>query len=306
MTMTGTEHTSSVLTWWRRFRIIAAAALIWAGLHFVAGGLVLPRGLDRPPVLIGAQHGLMAGFLVIGVVWLGTALGTVIIRPKGVRTPLMIVGLALALWGAEGGRAGGTMDEWLVLRNETPGAPTSGPYWLLLVDYACLLIAVAGAYAIAVLRSRGGEGIAAGDALRRAFGQGMDARKGVAALVVTTVVAGVVVFILTGPTAAATLRGQVYFAVLVGFFAGSFAAGRLVGASGALWYWPAPFLLGIIGLIVAGIDPALLLSDAYTRDTIPAWGLTRALPIEMIGVGLVGALWLLRATPARPEQAAAP
>jgi hypothetical protein len=190
------------------------------------------------------------------------------------------------------------MDDWLIQRNLVPGAPTSAPYWSLLGDYVYLLLGVAGACAILNLLAGRQDGAGtASQSIRQAFGLTAppdQRRAGLLALLITTVVSGVAVFILTGPPLGETYRGQVYFAVALGSFAGVFVAHRAVKVDDPLWYWPAPLLLGIIGLVVAALKPGLMLPPDCHLNTIPAWGLSRALPIEMVGVGLVGTLWMLR------------
>ena len=93
-----------------------------------------------------------------------------------------------------------------------------------------------------------------------------------------------------------------YFAVALGFVAGTYVARRFLQVSDPIWYWPAPILLGVIGVLGAGLDPALRLPEEYSHsDTIPAWALVRPLPVEMVGVGLLVTLWLLRRPTARDE-----
>ena len=127
-------------------------------------------------------------------------------------------------------------------------------------------------------------------------------------MLITIVVAGVLLFFLTGPALATTLRGQVYFAVGVAFLAAVYVARHLTKVEDSAWYWPAPVLVGVLGVLVAGLNPALMLPDAYQHlNTIPAWGLARALPIEMVGLGLVGTLWMLPpAAPGDPPSAGYP
>lgn len=287
---------SATAVWTARLRFVAAVGVLWAGLHFLVGPL-LPRGLDRPLVLAASPSGALAGLAFVGVVWLGAAVAALLAGPQPRRPAMVVIGMALALWTAEHGRLGGTMDDWLILRNEVPGPPRGAPYWGLLLDYVYLAIAVAGAHAIHAQTAARQVGQNPRAALRRAFGAGRRAgerRQGLAALAATVVVAGAAILLLMGPALGRTLRGQVYFAVAVGFFAGVFAACRLSAVRDALWFWPAPLLLGLIGVVAAGFWPALLLPAGWQLDTVPAWALVRPLPVEMVGVGLAGGFWTLR------------
>jgi hypothetical protein len=306
MAMAASQSASGTAEWAGRVRFCLAAGLVWAGLHFFAGGFLLPHGLDRPLVLSAAPHySFLPGLLVIGLLWVGAAVATVLVGRGGQRQVLMALGLALALWAAESGRRGGTIDSWLILRNDAQGAPTGGPYWRLLADYVYLLLGIAGAYAICrrlghstspTPSDAGASG--AGQPTPSKHASAMKARPGPLATLVATVVAAIVVFFLMGPNLAETRRGQVYFAVLVGSLVGTLAADRLTQVRDPLWYWPVPFIVGLIGLLAAGFCPALMLPSEYKHiNLIPAWGLARALPVEMIGVGLLGIVWLLPATP---------
>ncbi len=324
MMTTIAQRLPAVAVWLGRVRFVFAVALVWAGLHFLAGSWLLPRGLDRPLVLSACSYGPLGGLAVVGLLWIGAALTVLLLGCEDPRQPLFTIGWALALWGAEGGRLGGTMDRWLIDQHERPGPPTGGPYWLLLVDYLYLVVAIAGAYVIGWrLRPERGSPRPAdrpptrdsgrapdrpfssrpeplGQHLLQPFAALRTPRPGLAALAMNMAVGLAAIFFLMGPATDATRRGQVYLAVLFGFLAAAYLTRRMLKTTDAVCYWPAPLLLGIVGLIVAGVRPALMLPAAYRNiDTIPAWALGRPLPVEMVGVGLVGALWLLRKQDAR-------
>jgi hypothetical protein len=303
MATTAVPSVSVATPWLNRGRFALATLVTWAGLHYVVGAL-LPHGLDRPLALAFGGGSALAGPALILVIWVAAMAGAYLQPADGPRYPLMAIGLGLALWAFEGGRMGGTMDSWLKLQNPIQGPPTRGPYWRLLPDYLYLLLAIGGACWIArriTARSAAAEippSLPATPRARVAAGQGA------AALGLATAVAGVLMFVLPGPPGSATLRGQVYFAVAVAFIAGVYAAQRLLGVRDPAWYWPAPLLLGAVGLVVAGVAPGLALPAEYrTFNSIPAWGLARGLPVEMVGVGVLAAMWMIR--PAAVEDGAA-
>ncbi len=287
------------VAWSTRLRLLAATALLWGLLHFVAGPFAVPRGLDRPILLAAAPHPLPAALMLVAVVVAGGA-AACLLAGRDRHLPLMAVGLALALWAAEGGARGGTMESWLRFANERPGPPRGAPYWPLLADYACFAVALALLGVLSEwLRSDGPGGRRSwAGAARAALAPdqpGAERRLGPAALLLTTSVAGVVMLALVGPVAQAVYRGQVYFAVGVGFFAGTWVATRLLPVRHPLWFWTSPLLLGIVAATAAALRPTLLLPELYRgSDTIPAWGLVRALPTETVGVGVFAALWTLR------------
>jgi hypothetical protein len=277
--------------WIARARFVVSTAIVWAGLHFAVGHLVLPTGLDRPLVLISAQPGPLAGLLLIPVLWVGAAVATIVLAARNQRGPLMVIGLALALWAFEGGRSGGTLDDWLILCHAEQGPATARAYWLLLGDYAYLLLAVAGAYVIAGMLSVRGS---AGEEGASRPGEAPRAAAGAGALLIAAGVAVAAMVYLMGPNLADTRRGQVYFAVGVGFALGVYVARKVVKVETRLWYWPAPLVAGVVSAVVAAISPTLLIPEGYREiNTIPAWGPVRALPIEMVGVGLLISMWML-------------
>lgn len=306
MTIAATQPVSLTAVWLGRLRFVLATAAMWALLHYLVSGFVLLRGLERPIVLVASPHlGPMAGLLVVAAIWIGAVLAALITGARDCRKPLMIVGLGLALWAAEGGRLGGTMDCWLILQNEIPGPPSSAPYWLLLGDYALLLLGVGGAALIAgALASRRSTSAGESAEPRERRNSGVTPSLGLAALLTTTVVGCVAMVFLTGLNEGRTMRGQVYFAVGAGLLLGTYLAMRFVKVRDPRWYWPAPILLGVIGLVVAGVAPDLMLPETHRHlDVLPAWGPVRALPVEMVGVGLVATLALVKPERAEASQA---
>lgn len=291
--------------WWLRLRYFAAALLMWAALHVLLGPL-LPSGHERPIVLGASGLGALAMPLAVLILWVGVAVTARWLTPGDPRHPLMAMGLALALWAAEGGRTGGVIDNWLLRELVKVDGPRGWPYAWLLLEYLWLVPAVVGAWVLANWWREPGAG-AAVERVRRALvppGAGADLRLGLLALLVTTLAGGAAIVLLGGPASGSTLRGQVYFAVGFGMFVGMFLARRLVGVSDPRWYLAAPVLLGVVGLVVAALRPAVgIPAELAHLDTIPAWTLARALPVEMVGVGLVGVLCML--APAEGKRAAA-
>ena len=98
-------------------------------------------------------------------------------------------------------------------------------------------------------------------------------------VIVATVVAGVTIFFLVGPVLDQVFRGQVYFAVIVGFMFGAYAVRWVLKVDDVRALWPGPLLLGIFGLVIAGLRPNLMIPpDYHHTNLIPAWPLVRMLP----------------------------
>ena len=281
-------------TWLARLRWTLALAVLWGLFSYVTDATVLPRGLSRPLLILIGDGGVAAAIVTLLLLAVGTLLGTVLCGGSDMTRGLVVVMLAVALWAWPGG----TMDNWLMIHNPTIGPPSSAAYWLLLVEYVFWAVAIAVAVAVSAWWSgrtdgdeerSGWRGVLQLDSTRAAL------REGITALVVTVLVAGVLVLFLTGPRYGHTYRGQVYFAVAVGFVVAVIAAQRVSSARGLLWYLPAPLLVGVIGAVVAAVKPGLGV-DYENINIIPAWGLVRPLPVQMVSVGLVAVLLTLRTT----------
>ena len=262
--------------WPGRLYLAAAVALLWAGLHYVVDATVLPRGLERPVCVFVGDGGIVPAVVVLVLLTIGALIGAWLCGRWADTQGLLVVGFALALWATHGG----TMDEWLKMKNPIPGPPSAAAYAPLLAEYLYWAVVVAAVYALTGRRGP------------TAHKSSANLRDGITALIVTAAVAAVLILILSGPRIAHTYRGQVYFAVAVSFILAVIVARRVTGARGLLWYLPGPLIVGIVGVLLAVSRPGL--GAAYANiNVIPAWGLVRPLPIEMVGVGLVAILLTL-------------
>jgi hypothetical protein len=285
--------------WLDRARFWLTAAALFAAFHYIVDGLALSRGLNRPVVILSSAGGMFAAPLVLALLWMAAYFGPAGRSPARSCDALVVAGLALAAWSA----TGGTIDDWLVLMHPRPGPPTGGPYWLLLFDYLFLLLAIAGVAVVATLRDvqpgASNHERSFAYAVRRTFALDRAPaawRHGVAALLITAAIATTLFCVLYGPPVAQTRRGQTWFATFVAFGLGAMIARRLVPVRDPVWFWLAPFVVGIAATVLAGIRPALMLPAEFAHlDTQPAWGPVRPLPIEMVGVGLIATVIGLRA-----------
>ncbi len=276
-----------------KLRLVVAVALVWAGLHYLVDATVLPRGLDRPVVVLIGDGGILAAVVVLALLLVGAFIGELISGRRDATQGVLVVGFALALWAWQGG----TMDDWLKIKNPEAGPATGAAYRPLLAEYLYWAVVVAGVLALAAWRIRSFGNAPPGGGWRGALG--FDAkpaarRDGITALIITVAVAAVLVYVLTGPRVDHTRRGQVYFAVAVAFVIAVLIARRLTGARGIIWYLPGPLIAGIAGVLLATWKPGL--SAGYENiNVIPAWGLVRPLPVQMVSVGLVAILLTVRA-----------
>ncbi len=280
--------------WLRRARFVLSLALIVGALHWIANAGGAIASTYRPAVLLGGPGSPLATLSVCLIVLLGTFVAARVLGLGGAHDALLVGAIALAALALPGG----TMDHWLAYVQPLPTPPSGGPYARLLPDYLLLWLLIAATAAIGdsiwLTRARGTR--AAAESVQSSLALNLTPaawRRGLHALLITALVAALLIFILMGPRAAETYRGQVYFAVAVGMIGGVFAGYRVSGAAESVWYWSAPFVVGLVGIGLAMLYPAL--PRPYDRlNIIPASALVRPLPIEMVGVGVTAALIALR------------
>lgn len=296
MTTTTLETRSAFAAWLRRGRFVLAVALVWAALHFVVDQTVLSRGLNRPVVLLASPGGISGGLLTVLALWVAAALATLLAGRREPTDGLVIVGLGLSFWALEGG----TMSDWMKMKLVLTDESAANAYRPLIADYVLLLIAMAGVLVIGTLLAPRRNDSKARDTLRETFAGG-DWRNGLIALVVGTAVAAILMLILTGPIGDIRQK-QIYFAVAVSCAVGVVVSRRVSGVKEPLWYWLIPFVVGVLGLVIATVRPAP--PTGYENvNIIPKLGLVRALPMEMIAVGIVVCIWTLRSTLPRSQPA---
>ncbi len=287
-------------TWPRRARFVAVTALTFAGLHFGVNALLTGRGYNAVPVILGYPDAALAA-IGIALVGLLGALVVALITPRE-RTPLAILALATALmfwaWPA------GTMDDWLMHRNPAPGPPRPGPYWFLIADYVFLAALVLAAVLLSWRFEPPSEpGLEPPAGSRNEFIAALRSREGPVGAITAAALAGALLLVLTGPAAAETRRGQVIFAVVAAFYLAVMVASRITNCRAVGWYWLSPFIVGIVGLVSAALRPVATPLYAHI-NSIPASGLARPLPIEMISLGLI-AVTIACGSRSRPAPAAA-
>ncbi len=266
------------------------AAIVVVGLfvlHALIEPALLPGDVDRPLTVLVGAGGVLAALAVLAASVLIALLGEASCGRRRPATGLMLTGLTLALWAA----LGGNMDQWLIRANPRPGPGTAAAYYPLLAEYVYWTLALAGCLAACLWWQRRLASQApppTEDAERP-----VALRDGLAALLLQVAVAATLMFILTGPRFGHTYRGQVYFAVAVAFIVGTVAGHRFLGVDRLTWYLPGPILVGLAGVGLAIARPAL--PGVYASiNVIPAWGLVRPLPIEMVAVGSAAIVLTLR------------
>lgn len=271
-----------------------AAAIVFLMLHFLLSPQVMPRGLDRPVLLIAAPWPILASAAFITAL---AAAGYVATRLSGARDYLYgleAVCVGVAVWAA----FGGTMDDWLIQHHPVPHGAGAGAYLLVLLEYAVVIPAFGAGLAGAAL-AVGSGGPPGENWITRLLSpwppleRDEKAASGIMTTLVVSFIASLVILVLMGPRVAHTYKGQVYFAVFVGFAVGTYAARSVLGRAAPLWYALAPAVVGIVGMVVAAMNPRLP-GEFSQLNAIPPSGLARPLPVEMISVGVLAVGWMMR------------
>ena len=294
--------TVAARSWPQRLRLIVAALLIWAGLQYLLNATLMAPGLARPATLAASHHPVLAALGLAIILLVGSLVAARVAGSAYSHPGLLTAALGLALWVIPAG----TMTEWLMYANPQVGPPTGAAYWPWLLN-TCGCCSDGG---------RGGsdrDPLTALASLDAHHPRGIPPTVGLHSRAVRASMgysrccfhachwradadpdrAGDFGSDLAGPGVLRRRRGQ---------RCGTFAACRVLRVTEPIWYCRAPILAGLIGVLVATIRPALLLPAAYAHlNSIPAWGLARPLPIEMVGVGVAVCLWALRASQRSPR-----
>lgn len=276
---------SPVGRWMHRLRLMIATLIVWFATAQLASPLVWGHPFEAPLTLV-VGHPPAGAALVLAALLLAATLAASVLRGDACQT-LVAVGAGVTLWAA----TGGTMDDWLISRHPTPGPPDAGLYRPLILEYFALAVLVAMIMLIAAaIRTRRLD-------LSLLRFETLDPHgelrtSGPMTLATVVVVAAVLVPILVGPRVGWTRHGQVYFALIAGFFIAALAGRRVGRARGLIWYAAAPFIVGLAGVVWAMARPSL--GGTYAKlDVVPANGLVRPLPVEMVFTSLATIGWTL-------------
>ncbi len=270
--------------WTTRIQVAAGTLILWTLLVYGLQPYLMPRAGADAVVLLGSTAGTAGGLLAVALLFALTyALGKLIPLRDG-SGPLLMLSLALVAWAV----TGGTIDAWLMAGHQQVGPATSGPYLALLGDYALLALVV---FALVVLFGYTGAPHAP-DETPHALAADPAGGKGPLALLLMVGFSGALIYLLAGPQGH-TYHGQVLFGVAVANWGAVQIARNLTGVHHALWYWPAPLIVGVLAVVLCAAQPKPpgILAGL---NVIPAWGgLGRPLPVEMVGAGLAAILLTL-------------
>lgn len=294
------EGAKPASAWPRRVSFWLVVLGTWLALRYVAQAGFFPNGGHWPPVLSNPADGVASLLVFSGLVLLITLLTSRALPsrlfPGHAQVIAICIGIACWLWPA------GTIEDWLARANPVPGPATSSAYVPLLFEHLIvLLLAFLMMWIGGVLKPATLVDAPPGAAPKRA--KIIDNPAHLRDLGLGVIVILIALILLSGPRIGQALRGQTYFAVAVGSILATLATYQLSRSLNPIWYWPAPLLAGLIGIVVAVFRPAL--PPPYDQlNIIPAWAPVRPLPLEWLAVGVPSSLWMLRSI-ARSQHRAA-
>ncbi len=292
--------------WVARARLACGVAIVWAALHFIADRFLLDRGIRSPAFLLIGDARLLSGQALSAVVLLfAAAIGARVAGAAGGLRTLLVASCGMALWAF----SGGVMDDWLALRRPVPAPPQGATFAPLLIEYAALLAVVAFLYRLGAMLDHRATGASWRGCVRSAFAVEPPAAPaaGWMALLIAAVIGAAGLMLLSGPASGPTFRGQVWFAVGVGAYAGTVLGRQFTHVSAPGWYLVAPILTGAAGVLLAMLRPTPG-APYQALDLLPPTHLVRPIPIEMVSVGVIAVYWALRpeahrSHPAQPAPA---
>ena len=158
--------------------------------------------------------------------------------------------------------------------------PTGGIYIRLIIETVLLLGCISlGWYALLVLRDRG---LLKGEPLREDDPDVLPAQ-GLMALAAQVVVMVVLMALL----AQTDQKAQVIWSIAIASMVSAIAAHSLFPARPSIWFWSAPFIVAVIGYVLALLGGAPKVGG-MPAGAIPA--LARPLPLDYAAIGTAGSL----------------
>lgn len=257
--------------------------------------LALPAGLDRAPVICG--YGPASGVLGGVLLFLSLVAGGWLAQRVAADRPfagMQAAALGLIAWVLPRG----TVDDWLIFIQPELGKPRSFAYIVFLSDYLVLAAAFAAIWLLrrpAVVEPQ--------TSAPRDTPAPLSER--LTMLAAVSAIAAALMLVLNGPRAMETHRGQVIFAVAAGFAAPILAGRSFLGWRDVSVCLLAPWLVGMLGVVWGLVRPGL--APEYLRlGIIPVTPLVRALPVEMVAIGILAVLWASKPSAHVAERSAPP
>ena len=273
-----------------KVRVLSACALAIALFVSVGWTAVAPADPHAPMTfLVDARAWPLAAGSIVAIAVVCSAVGTLIGGPAFGHVGVLATAVGLAIMSTRGG----TMTQALIYHGALPAdrkqlAPT------LIADVGLWAIALMAAWLVAAMVARWIEGQTAQAVDENRTPVLARARDGLLGMIVAAAIAWIIITATIARTSASPVeRGQVFFAVFLGFFAGTLAARYLWPKGAAPWYAGSVLLVAVIGYAWGYVSPQPSggIATYYAAlPMIPPNALFRPLPVEYVAVGVVGVL----------------
>lgn len=276
----------------RQIRLLSGLAVAAAIFWYVgpwALGHVDPGG---PISLIDVPSGLITMAELLGLAIVSSGLAVAIAGAGSAARGPLAVAVGLATLAARGAQ----MDKLILHRvsiaassvaaGQTGSLPDPYPTWGLAAETWLWL----GLIAVGYVAGRWVDGwFETRPAESRPVGP-TDLRQSAGAIAISTVVAWLVISFAIGRENAPILRGQVYFAVALGFVTAALVAHACFDLRSNLWALLCVGIVATVAYVVGAPSSAAVAQSVKTGSYLVLRPMTRPLPIEYAALGAIGAL----------------
>ncbi len=282
-------------------RVTAVCALAMALFASVGWRVAQPADPQGALTLLVDGRAWPAALLSsIALAAVASAVATAVVGPAMAEAGLMAAALGLAMMSTRGG----TMTQLLMYHGNGAAARRTLAT-LLMIETVLWFAALVAAWLVAgVVRSWVDDRIAGSrtaNAPRTRWARLREAavhlRDGVLGMVICAVVAAMFIRMTIARTPVSAIdRGQVFFAVGVGFFLGAALGPQFWPRGATCWYTLSILIVALAGYAWGFVAPepsGLPVPYTYLARlaTTPPNDLFRVLPVEYVGVGVAGAVW---------------
>jgi hypothetical protein len=253
-----------------RTLLTLGAILCYVLFGIVARLFAIPRYPDFQAAILLQPAPLLVIVLVAATLLAGALLASLVAGKVHFESGLFCAAIGLAALSVRGGPA----------RYAFMYDPTGGVYVRLIIETVLLLGCISlGWYALLALRDRG---LLKGEPLREDDPDALPAQ-GLMALAAQVVV----MVLLMALLAQTDQKAQVIWAIAIASTVAAIAAHSLFPARPSIWFWSAPFIVAIIGYVLALVGGAPKVGG-MPGGAIPA--LARPLPLDYAAIGTAGSL----------------
>lgn len=272
----------------RRLRFLSGMAVAVVIFWYVGFWAARSNDPIAPITLVNVDQGVIAMAELLGLAVVASGLAVAICGPNSVERGALAIAIGLAAMGMRGSQ----IDKLILYRLDliTPSGPVAAFPTTALVAETWLWLALISVGFIVGRWVDSWYDSNAARAVLQPVDRAPDVRQGLGAVAVVSLVAWMVISYAIGGDETPLLKGQIYFAIALGFLVGSMVANWLFQLHSRAWLLCAVALVASAAYIFAGPDSATIDAARKAGSYITLRPVVRALPIEYAAMGAVGAL----------------